>query len=198
MEMIELTEAKLSDLTERLERAETDEELDAIATELGATEGRDAECWLVPTLADVAEFFAVHESTVKGWRSQRMPGEPGLWNLQSIVRWRLAKAEQRGLSVDDESERSLLREKTRIDIERKRLELDEKQGRLVYRSAVESVLREGFSLTRARLQALPGEIASAVPADVRSVVLEESDVKVRLALKDLAKLSERAEAGRDE
>lgn len=185
-----MTTLERQDLIARLERAETLDEIAEIEAALGVeAETAADERWLLPTLADVAQLLGVHEQTVKNWRGEGLPGEEGRWDMRAIIQWRIAKAEKRGLSIGDESERALLREKTKLDIERKRLELDEKAGKLVYRDAVHGELEEILSIVRVRLQAVPGEIAASVPSEVRGLVMEESSAKVITALKELARCS---------
>lgn len=70
--------------------------------------------------------------------------------------------------------------------ERDALKLKKELEELVERSAVEGELREMFSVIRARVQALPGEIASSVQADVRAQVMEEATSKIVAALKELS------------
>ena len=50
---------------------------------------------IVASLADVAAFFGVRESTVKAWRGRGMPGEPGgpgrpgRYDLAEVSVWRV-------------------------------------------------------------------------------------------------------------
>ncbi len=50
---------------------------------------------IVSTLGEVAAFFGVQEQTCPAWRMRAdpLPGEPGVWDLAEITRWRIA-AEQ--------------------------------------------------------------------------------------------------------
>ena len=47
---------------------------------------------IVSTLGEVAAFFGVQEQTCRAWRMRAdpMPGEPGVWDLAEITRWRIA------------------------------------------------------------------------------------------------------------
>lgn len=150
--------------------------------QLSVEEGR----WYVRTLAEVAAFFDVALVTVGVWRQEGMPGGEGAWYLPAITQWRVAKAERKH-DTADESERASRRKTAAIKAARDELKLKAESGELVERSAVEGWVREAFSIIRARLQSLPGEIASGVPPDVRGGVLEEASSKVNAALRELSK-----------
>lgn len=147
----------------------------------------------VETLSQVAEFFGVTEQAAKQWRggAKPMPGEQGNYNLKAIAQWLTAKRNYRNMP-EDESNRHAMREKIKVETERKLLELDLRRGKLVEREAVAAVNRELFSLVRVRLEALPGEIASSFPADFRARAMEESGLKVTAALKELGRHGELA------
>lgn len=180
-----MTEMERTELLTKLESAETEDEVAEIERALGIDD-QPQDRWTVATLAEVAEFFSCHPQTIKSWRSEGMPGSERAWPLGEIVRWRISRAERRG-SDANEGQRALMKEKLRIEVERKKLDLAEREGLFVFRSAVEDELREMFNFIRVRLQALPGEIAASVPADVRALVMEESTAKVVTALKELAR-----------
>ncbi len=172
-----------------LRRLEDGDDLAEIERELGidTDDNVSTERWILRTLGEVAAFFGYHEATIKGWRGEGMPSADDGWDLQAITRWRLARLSKYD-GTKDESTRALVREKLRIEVERKKLDLAEREGLLVYRDAVEGELREMFSIIRARLQALPGEIAAGVTASERGHTLEEATAKINTALKELSKL----------
>ncbi len=142
--------------------------------------------WFARTLGDVAEFFGVHLQTIHSWRQQGMPGVEGAWHLPTVTQWRLAKATKSNETAD-ESERASRRKIAATKAARDELRLQRETDKLVEREAVESEVREMFSIVRARLQALPGEISAGVPNEVRGIVAEESTAKITAALKELAK-----------
>ena len=180
-----MTDTERQELIGRLERAETSDEIAEIEAALGlANDDRD-ERWLMPTLATVAEFFAVHEQTIKGWRSEGLPESDGGWNLREIVRWRIARAEKRGADTD-ESSRALMREKLRLDIERRQLELNEQKGLLIRKDEALADITEVFAIMRTRAEAWPAEIASSFPPELRDSLLVDLKAKVRSFLKELA------------
>lgn len=165
---------------DRLRQADSEDEFEALERELGAR-------WVCQSLAEVATAFGVHEATVRTWRMEGLPGTEGLWHLPTIIQWRIAKAERRSGVPEDESERASRRKSAAIKASRDEIKLQLETGKLVERDAVEAKLLSMFSVIRARLQALPGEIAASVPAEVRGQVMEESSAKVIQALKELAK-----------
>ena len=183
-----LTEARRKELLAQLEHAQTDEEFDAIEAELGLPPD---DCrWIVTTLAVVAEFFGVHEQTVKGWRAEGMPGTERAYKLTELAQWRIMKAERRGGSLGDVSERSLIRAERELNCERKRHELDAMQGKLIDKEQALADITEAFAAVRMRLEALPAEMVVAEPADVRDAKLAEWKSKIRLVLQELAAMGQ--------
>ena len=115
-----------------------------------------------------------------------MPGAEGAWPLNLIAQWRIAKAERRGLAAGDENSQALLREKMRIDIERKQLELDEQKGLLGRKDEMLADVTEAFATVRTRLEAIPGEMASSLPPEIRDATLADWRGRIRVTLKELA------------
>ena len=180
----QLTDERRQELLAQLEGAETEAEIAAIEAALGVTANESR--WMVPTLAEVAAFWSVHEQTIKSWRGEGMPGAEGAWPLNLIAQWRIAKAERRGLAAGDENSQALLREKMRIDIERKQLELDEQKGLLGRKDEMLADVTEAFATVRTRLEAIPGEMASSLPPEIRDATLADWRGRIRVTLKELA------------
>lgn len=187
----QLTDERRQELLARLERAETEAEISAIEAALGMTQNNTR--WTVATLAEVAGVFGVHEQTIKSWRAEGMPGQEGAWPCNLIAQWRIAKAEKRGLAVGNESGQALLREKTRIDIERKQLELDEQKGLLGRKDELLADVTEAFAAVRVRLEALPSEMASGLPPEIRDATLADWRDRIRVTLKELASFGSAAD-----
>lgn len=189
-----MNSSRRSQLNDSLASATTPDEVKLILSLIDAeTEGQAVEFsigerWRLKTLSEVADFFGVSEQAVVQWRGGHnpMPGDEGNYDARTISRWLVAKRNYRDMP-EEESNRHAMREKIKVETEAKRLALQQKKGELVRRDAVAAVNRELFSLIRARIEAIPGECASAVPADVRAKVMEELDVKIRMILKELAK-----------
>ncbi len=119
-----------------------------------------------------------------------MPGEKGAWDLSEIAKWRLARVPHRkaaaaGDGSDDDSKTALECEKLRIDNEHRALKLAKARGALVERDAVAVAISQMFHRVRSRLEALPDELASSWPPEIRADSLADSREKVALALKDL-------------
>lgn len=182
--MSELMEATRQELLDRLEVAESDEEFAAIEAALGLTSIESP--WLVTTLRDVAEFFGVHEATVKSWRGEGLPGVEGQYDLGEMTRWRVAKAERRGGSLGDESERELIREERRLNIKRKQRELNDLEGLLGNKVEMLAEVTELFGAVRLRLEAMPSEFAPRFPASYRDELVAMMRDGICLVLKELA------------
>lgn len=187
-----MNSSRVSQLNDSLASARTPDEVALVLSLIDAEEeGQQVargDPFRVFTLAEVADFFGVTEQAAKQWHGgpNGMPGIAGAYNLRKIAQWLIAKRNYRNMPAD-ESNRHAMREKIKVETERKRLDLDLKRGKLVEREAVAAVNEEIFSVVRARLEALAGEIATSVPVDVRSIVMEECSAKVRAALMELAK-----------
>ena len=180
-----MTDTERQELIGRLERAETSDEVAEIEMALGLAHDDRDERWLMPTLASVAIFFGHHEQTAKSWRAEGMPESDGGWNLREIVRWRIARAEKRGADTDA-SARALMREKLRLDIERKQLDLDQEKGLLIRKDEAVADITEVFAVMRTRAEAWPAETASSFPPELRDSLLVDLKAKVRSFLKELA------------
>ena len=74
--------------------------------------------------------------------------------------------------------------------EKKELLLDKLKGLLVLREDAVAGLAEACAEIRLRLETIPSELASTMPADQRDVTLADCRDKVRMALKSLERLSE--------
>lgn len=116
---------------EQIEAAQTPEELQSILAAAGPSPR-----WAVATLTEVAEFFGVATSTVKGWRmeSPAMPGSDGSWPLDAITRWRAAKIHGSDLAM---AQKQATLEATVLANDARRLELAKDRGELLERAAVE-------------------------------------------------------------
>lgn len=187
----QLTDERRQELLAQLEAAETEAEIAAIEAALGVT--ANDRRWMVATLSEVAAWWGVHEQTIKSWRAEGMPGAEGAWPLKLIAQWRIAKAERRGLAAGEESGQALLREKMRIDIERKQLALDDERGKLVSKEDVLADVTEAFAAVRMRLEALPAEMVIHEPAELRDSKLAEWRDKIRLVLMELAAVDSAAD-----
>lgn len=147
--------------------------------------------WQARTLGEVAEFFGMQLQTVKEWRTgpQPMPGEEGKWPLNEIVQWREAKMRPGLRSEQDEKRQAAEVRLKEIQARRAELKYRKEQGELVERSAVASVLARICTEIRTRLEAIPPEVGTTAPPDLRREIVRDVANKVAMALRKLSGLS---------
>jgi hypothetical protein len=140
--------------------------------------------WIVARLQDVADFFGVQRDTVrKDWRDDGMPGEEGRYKLDEIARWkfdRLKAALQNAAPTDLEEKK--LHEEWRY----KWLKNELTERNLVPRDAVVQEAAMVMQRIADRLQALPDELESELPGDVRVEVKRRMQERVTLVLKEMS------------
>ena len=170
---------------EQIEAAQTPEELQAILSAAGSSPR-----WAVSTLTEVAEFFGVATSTVKGWRmeSPTMPGGDGSWPLDAITRWRHQKITGSDLSTQ---QKVATLEATQLANDSKRLDLEREKGELLARDDVERWVAMALISTREVFMSQPETLAIAMPPEHRDFILAESDRICRAALTTLRRKLER-------
>ncbi len=159
------------------------------------------------SLTEAASFFGVGKETLRTWISRGCPasvggaGERGEYDLGAMLKWcrtniwTARQSHETGDGGDgDESKAALVREKLRVEIEQRQLSLARARGALVDREAAKAEVRRLFACVRARFEAVPGEMATAVPPDLRADVLADWKHRVRLVLKELTALGETTDA----
>lgn len=163
---------------EQIEAAQTPEELQAILA------AGSSPRWTVGTLTEVAEFFGVATSTVKGWRAESppMPGSDGAWPLDAIVRWRHAKIVGSDLAT---AQKQATLEATQLANDARRLELSKERGELLARDDVELWASVALIETREAIISLPERLATSSPPELREMVRAETDRLCRDALTGL-------------
>ena len=169
---------------EAIEAAQTPEELRAILSAVESAPGQ----WVAPSLSVVAEFFRLATSTIKGWRSDGMPGSDSGWPLDQIVRWRIERLTNNDLvTVRKEQEIEL----NAIAIEQKRLDLNREKGELLARADVERWAATALISAREVFMAAPEVFAASCPQEIRDFVRAESD---RICRDTLTTLQRRLES----
>ena len=170
---------------EQIEAAQTPAELTALLSARGSSPR-----WAVSTLTEVAEFFGVATSTVKGWRmeSPPMPGSDGSWPLDAITRWRAAKITGSDLVT---AQKQATLEATVLANDARRLGLEREKGELLARDDVERWVAQALISTREVFMSQPETLAIAMPPEHRNFVREESDRICRAALTTLRRKLER-------
>ena len=152
----------------------------------------ESKTFVVETLGDVAQFFGRGIDAIAKWRrSGSMPGKPGAWPLDEIVRWRLD-----GDDESDPADESLEIEKLRAEIAKlkadtsgKELKNESVRGRLIDRADAEQSQGELCAMIRTRLESLPDEFEMRFPAETRAENKADFADEVRRVLKEMSEWS---------
>jgi phage terminase Nu1 subunit (DNA packaging protein) len=143
--------------------------------------------FVVNTLTAVARFFSVARPTVTEWRNSGMPvRDDGRYDLSMIFHW--WKDSEKGTRTKGTSSKppaSLETQKLEIEIAHKRLKLQMDAGELVNRELAYSTIESMFHRVRTRLEAIPEELSSSLPPDIRATYIEDSKQKIRLVLREM-------------
>lgn len=141
--------------------------------------------WTCSTLSEVAEFFGVALQTVKQWRTESppMPGIEGAYPLQAVVKWREDKFRNSELSAEKKRQENELRQ---VQIDRKKLDLDIKRGEYIERAEVMRDFSVIFSRVKNRLDSLPSDVSTLMPAEQKVPVKRLVAEKVQILCKELA------------
>lgn len=148
-------------------------------------------------MVEVAEFFGVSHTVVrKDWRARGMPGGNACYPLDEIARWKIER--EREINRPKESEDDDLAARLEVaeveiaeaDARLKELKLAEAEGRLIDREQAIAEVESAFNVVRARLEQIPGEVATTVPPELRADIIADWKHKIRLALKELEALAD--------
>ena len=141
--------------------------------------------YVVGTIAEVAEFFALSNAAVNAWRrdANPMPGSPGRFDLSKIAQWRDARRKEGG-GVGEELKAADIRLKT-AQARAKEMENSVNEGELVPLADVELFVATACVEFREVIMTLPDSLASSSPPELRNFVREESDRLCRGALVSL-------------
>lgn len=133
---------------------------------------------MVKTLREVATEFGVAYDTVKGWKRNGMPGDPGALDLVAIARW--LRERDGNTAAGDTATPSLaeLEKRTRIRVlsaEASKREREEAQelGNVVSRADVENEIAKLLSELGKTLDRVPERLKSLLPADIQHTVAAE-------------------------
>ena len=175
---------------EQIEAAQTPEELQALLSARGSSPR-----WTASSLGEVAEFFGAATSTVKGWRSDGMPGSDAGWPLDAIVRWRFDRLANNDLTTVRKQQEIEL---NAITIDARRLELSKDRGELVELAEVELWASVALCECRSQIMSIPEAIATSAPPELRNHAREEADRTCRAALKSLHRRLELAQLDQEQ
>lgn len=149
--------------------------------------------WAAKTLVEVSQFFGVDRTTVTDWRNKGMPGIAGKFPLDEIAQWlrrEIYPARNATKPDKDTSREELEEEKLRIGNAREMLKLQREAGELVDRAVAMAMWETGFNIVRSRLELLPEDLSTGVPAEHRIDLVEDAKKKIALALRELAAVAE--------
>lgn len=138
----------------------------------------------------LAQFAGVSRDTIKEWRKK--PGFPvnenGETELWAFAVWRLRCDGLIGSPDGQELNRRELAEVRKIEADAilKEAKAREQLGQLLDKPAVLAAIATLFHAVRARLEAIPGEIASSLPPQFRTDVTRDVAYKIELALREMA------------
>lgn len=142
----------------------------------------------VNSAAAVAAFFDVSRRTVEDWKTKGMPvrGERQ-YEVGEIARWR-ASFQKRDISDSDIEKRLKVAETRKTEAAATVGEVRAKRaiGEVMETRFTVAALGTMAAMVRARLQAIPGEMASSFPPEIRHDLMLEIEQKISLALIELA------------
>lgn len=176
-------------LRNSIENASNPEELAAAIAAAGPSPR-----WMASSLAEVGQFFGLATATIKGWRSDGMPGSDAGWPLDAIVRWRFDRLANNDLATE---QRKATLEATQLANDARRLELSKERGELVELVDVERWASIALIEAREIVMSIPEKLATSAPPGLREMVRSEADLTCRAALKSLRRRLESDELDQD-
>lgn len=145
--------------------------------------------WIADTKRQALEFFGVQAATLNDWIKSGCPAGPP-YDLRAIYRWQRDRAGLRNRGAGGKADREQLEcEKLELGNELARLKLAKETGELVDREAAKAAFASLLHRIRQRLEQLPHELASVLPADQRADYTHDAQHKVRLVCRELANWS---------
>jgi hypothetical protein len=136
----------------------------------------------VSTIGAVAEFFGVHERTVRHWRERMTAdgissGASGKWNLSAFANWAIAR---RDTIADNDLARRRRAEADLFERRAEKMELDlaKERGQILDADAVEVFFGHELQRLADGLSGIAEEVAMNVPDDRRDDV--EAAVEERI------------------
>ena len=149
-----------------IDSAETPEQIQFAETMLLQLEAQEhaRSRFICRTLQEVAEFFSVSVSTVKGWRVENpaMPGDDGGYDLREIVHWRIARQSTSPLKEEKQRQEIRLNE---IRVETQQIELDKLRGSLVPLKDVEEWAAAAIIAFKTEMMRIPAAVAQLAPIE---------------------------------
>lgn len=180
----------LAELKQRAVDATSPEELQAIADQIADIEnggsGGKSKRWIVETLADVAKFFRVSNTTIQNWKQQSvgMPGVDGAYDLSEICEWR--RSLDREATSKTQEQRDLELRELAAEVASKELKLRKNRGELISRDASKAATASILNEARVQLEAIPSILGASIPPDLRSDLVHELEQQIKLICRKMA------------
>ena len=111
-----------------------------------------------------------------------MPSVSDGWYLPAIVRWRFDRLSNTDLTTAKKQQDLALGQ---VQLESKKLELDQERGQLLDRASVELWAATALIEARCTIMSLPERLATSAPPEMRSFIREETDRHCRDVLTSL-------------
>lgn len=143
----------------------------------------DPEKWYASTAVELALLLGVSERTVTGYKSQGIPQLPdGRFDASAVLKWMRTVGPWR----EPETARDLKDEKLQEEINLLRLKYERESGKVVDRVETLATVETMFNMVRNRLDAIPEELGTALPPDIRPDVVHDWKRKIRLIQGEMA------------
>ena len=101
-----------------------------------------------------------------------MPSVSDGWYLPAIVRWRFDRLSNTDLTTAKKQQDLALGQ---VQLESKKLELDQERGQLLDRADVELWAATALIEARCMIMSLPERLSTSAPPEMRSFIREETD-----------------------
>ena len=111
-----------------------------------------------------------------------MPSVSDGWYLPAIVRWRFDRLSNTDLTTAKKQQDLALGQ---VQLESKKLELDQERGQLLDRASVELWAATALIEARCMVMSLPERLSTSAPPEMRSYIREETDRHCRDVLTSL-------------
>lgn len=123
----------------------------------------------VRTLGEVARFFGVSTQTVKGWRSDGMPGKSPHWPLDKIARWKIQRALDSAQVSSPQAKNqidSLKAARLAIQVQREKARHEREMGQLIDVDLVGDLLERMIAEHNSQFEQFRDKVLDLVPRNV--------------------------------
>lgn len=146
--------------------------------------------------AELGRLLGVNRKTIHEWRSKStfprptVTGKTEKWDVLDVFYWvfvtHLRHLGEGGGNLPAAARKAELEcVKLEQENERRQIKLEAERGKYVLRDAIYAEIESMFHRIRSRLEAVPDELASTVPPELRPDYLADARHKMGLVLKEL-------------